>query len=123
MKIKLDENLPQELAGLLRQLGHEADSVADEGLTGRADSAVWAAAQRAGRFLITQDLDFSDVRRFRPGTHPGLMLVRLREPGYLALLARLRAVFATADFARWGGCLVVVSDHKVRVRRPVATAP
>jgi len=25
------------------------------------------------RFLITQDLDFSDIRRFAPGTQPGLM--------------------------------------------------
>jgi hypothetical protein len=34
-------------------------------------------AQRAGRFLVTQDLDFSDVRRFEPGSHHGLLLVRL----------------------------------------------
>ena len=30
---------------------------------------------------LTQDLDFSDVRQFRPGTRAGLMLVRLQQPG------------------------------------------
>ena len=69
MKLKLDENLPVSLASRLRVLDHDVDTVRDEGLTGHDDSAVWAAAQEAGRFLVTQDLDFSDVRRFAPGTH------------------------------------------------------
>jgi predicted nuclease of predicted toxin-antitoxin system len=43
-----------------------------------ADCEVWEAAQRDERFLITQDLDFSDVRRFVPGSHRGILLVRLR---------------------------------------------
>jgi len=38
---------------------------------------MWSAARRDERFLITQDLDFSDIRQFKPGTHPGLLLVRL----------------------------------------------
>jgi predicted nuclease of predicted toxin-antitoxin system len=86
MKIKLDENLPTRLGALLESLGHLVDTVADEGLTGRPDADVWIAAQKEGRFLITQDLDFSDTRQFQPGTHSGLLLVRLREPGANALL-------------------------------------
>ena len=34
------------------------------------------AAQSDGRFLITQDLDFSDAREYVPGTHHGLLRVR-----------------------------------------------
>lgn len=34
MKFKLDENLPVDLVSDLRQAGHDADSVPDEGLTG-----------------------------------------------------------------------------------------
>jgi len=45
----------------------------DRQLTGRADPDVWSAAQSARRFLITQDLDFSDIRRYKPGTHAGLL--------------------------------------------------
>jgi predicted nuclease of predicted toxin-antitoxin system len=76
MKVKLDENLPSGLALALRARGHDVDTVADEGLKGRDDATIWQAAQAEGRFLITQDLDFSDVRRFSPGTHAGLLLVR-----------------------------------------------
>lgn len=31
MKIKLDENLPSGLAKILAQLGHDADTITDEG--------------------------------------------------------------------------------------------
>ncbi len=91
MKVKLDENIPVRLAGLLATFGHAVDTVASEGLKGRSDSDVWSAAQREDRFLITQDLDFSDVRQFKPGTHAGLLLVRLREPGANALVSRIQA--------------------------------
>ncbi len=66
MKIKLDENLPESLVAELATLNHDADTVPQEGLAGHDDPDVWAAAQAAGRFLITQDLDFSDVRKSIP---------------------------------------------------------
>lgn len=94
MKVKLDENISAQLLEVLRHAGHDTDTVADEGLTGRPDHDVWAAAQAADRFLVTQNLDFSDSRRFGPGTHAGVLLVRLREPGAGALV---QAVSAVAD--------------------------
>jgi hypothetical protein len=83
------------------------------------DNEVWQAAQTADRFLITLDLDFSDMRRFTPGTHAGLLLVRLAQPGRNALAARVALLFETELVARWRGCLVVATEHKVRIKRPV----
>jgi predicted nuclease of predicted toxin-antitoxin system len=118
MRIKLDENLPTRLAPALIALGHDVDTVPAEGLAGRADPEIWAAAQRANRFFITQDLDFSDSRTYAPGSHHGLLLVRLREPGRNALLRRVLAVFANEGGASLGGCFVVASDRKTRTLRP-----
>lgn len=67
MRIKLDENLPHSLAAELSALGHDVDTVPQEGLRGQPDEAIWSAAQLSERFLITQDLDFSDIRQFKPG--------------------------------------------------------
>ena len=53
MRFKLDENLPGELVTDLRDLGHDADTVADEGLRGAADPAVMDAASAADRILST----------------------------------------------------------------------
>jgi predicted nuclease of predicted toxin-antitoxin system len=38
MKFKVDENLPAELLDDLRIVGHEAETVSDEGLTGVPDA-------------------------------------------------------------------------------------
>jgi predicted nuclease of predicted toxin-antitoxin system len=116
MKIKLDENLPSRLVGVLSSLGHDVHTVHDEALSGRPDADIWQAACSEGRFLITQDLDFSDTRRFAPGTHPGLLLLRLREPGAQALAAAVAAV--ATDIPEWQNCFVVVTENKVRVKRP-----
>jgi predicted nuclease of predicted toxin-antitoxin system len=118
MRIKLDENLPIRLAQALAELGHDVDTVPAEGLAGRNDPEVWAATQEADRFFITQDLDFSDARAFAPGSHHGLLLVRLREPGRTALAKRVLAIFAREGGADLVGCFVVASDRKTRVLRP-----
>ncbi len=118
MKIKLDENIPRSVVPALGQLGHDIDTVEREGLVGHSDAEVWDAAQAGRRFLITQDLDFSDIRKFKPGTHEGLLLLRLRLPGRSALAARLLSVFRSPDTATWPGCFVVATDRKIRVHRP-----
>ena len=118
MKLKLDENLPEALVAELAGLGHDADNVRLEGLAGRDDDAVWQAAQESGRFLITQDLDFSHVRQFAPGTHHGLLLVRLPLSGRRALIVRLTELFRVEEVESWAGCFVVLTEHKRRVLRP-----
>ncbi len=118
MRIKLDENLPASLASVLIRYGHDVDTVIDENLEGQDDAAVWKAAQRERRFFITQDLDFSDTRRFASGTHHGLLLLRLTRPGRLALAARLETPFAHEPVNEWQGRFVVASDLKLRVLRP-----
>ena len=119
MKIKLDENRPERLVSQLSQLGHDVDSVRAEGLAGQTDGEVWQATQSGNRFLITQDLDFSDMRLYAPGTHKGLLLVRLAHPGRNALTERVATLFATESVEQWVGCLVVATEHKLRVKRPV----
>lgn len=89
MKIKLDENLPLRLAGVLKGIGHDVHTVPGEQLTGHADNEIWGATQNESRFLITQDLDFSDLRRFAPGSHHGILLLRLRSPNRRNLISRV----------------------------------
>jgi predicted nuclease of predicted toxin-antitoxin system len=117
VRIKLDENLPAALAGILTAAGHDVDTAPQEGLTGRPDVDIWRAAQAAKRFLVTQDLDFSDVRRYQPGTHHGLLLVRLAEPSRRRLIERVRDLFATENTETWPGCFIVATDRKIRIRR------
>ncbi len=123
MKIKLDENLPFDLASMLTSSGHGVQTAREEGLSGAQDHEVWEAAQREERFFITQDLDFSDARRFAPGSHHGLLLVRLRQPSRRALSERVQEMFRGEDVSGWARCFVVATERKVRVRRPAGSLP
>lgn len=118
MKIKLDENMPVTLVHRLKSAGHDVDTVPEENLAGQDDATIWKAVKHADRFFITQDLDFSDIRQFTPGIHPGILLVRLRDPGRIALTERVMAIFLSEDIENWRKCLVVATDHKIRMRRP-----
>jgi predicted nuclease of predicted toxin-antitoxin system len=118
MKMKLDENLPLRLATALEDLGHDVHTTSSEGLTGHADLDVWGAAQAESRFLITQDLDFSDIRRFTPGSHAGVLLVRLHSASRQNLISRVENVFRSESVDEWSGCFVVVSERKIRVVKP-----
>lgn len=121
MRLKLEENLPVSAAPLLPARGYYVDTVRDEGLTERPDDAVWHAAPSESRFLITQDLDFSDTRKFTPGSHHGSLLVRLPDAeqwrgvsDYLVAVA-LRPGGVELDALR-----LVATPTKVRVIRSAA---
>ena len=120
MKVKLDENLPLQIAVELRARLHDVQTVWEEGLSGHADQDIWEEAQREGRVLITQDLDFSDARKFVPGTHHGIVLMRLRSPSRRNLIVRATELFGQEDISGWAGCFVIATERKVRVRRPGA---
>jgi predicted nuclease of predicted toxin-antitoxin system len=118
MKIKLDENLPFRVAALLKELGHDVHTAYEERLAGHPDKEIWEAAQQESRFLITQDLDFSDLRRFAPGSHSGILLVRLRAPNRRNLTIRIEELFQQENVSDWASCFVVVTERKTRVIKP-----
>lgn len=118
MKLKLDENLPRDLADELAARGLDVDTVLDEGLGGTADEAVVGAATAADRMLLTLDRGVGDLRRFPPGSHAGVVVLRptSQDPGsIIALSARL---LRSEDLDDLVGCVVVVDPVRVRIRRP-----
>jgi predicted nuclease of predicted toxin-antitoxin system len=95
----------------------EVHTLYEERLVGRPDAEVWEATQKESRFLITQDLDFSDSRKFAPGSHHGILLIRLRSPNRRALIERIEEMFRKENVGEWVGCFVVATERKIRVLR------
>jgi len=52
MKVKVDENLPREVADLLRDAGHDAITVGAEGLSGGSDGTIAATIRREGPWSL-----------------------------------------------------------------------
>jgi predicted nuclease of predicted toxin-antitoxin system len=116
VKLKLDENIPASLKAELVAIGHDVHTVVDEALVGSSDERIWTRCQEEERSLVTQDLDFSDSRKFKPGRHAGLLLIRLQNLG-AALIGLLKSIFERHDVGTWKKCFVVVSETKIRIQR------
>ncbi len=94
MKFKLDENLPVETAGDLRQLGHDAATVIEEDLSGAEDLTVVAAANAEGRVLLTLDKGIANIRKYRFEELSGIVLFRPDSPGRKEVLSFVRSYLA-----------------------------
>jgi predicted nuclease of predicted toxin-antitoxin system len=105
----------------LATMGHSADRVHDQGLSGATDEVVWSRVITEGRFFITLDLDFSDVRRFPVGSHPGILLLRPVVRGVNGVQRILDRVVKEQPLESLRGCLAVADDHHTRIRRPAST--
>jgi predicted nuclease of predicted toxin-antitoxin system len=118
MKIKLDENVTTGVIPVLKSSGHDVQTTSDEGLTGKPECEIWSATQSEDRFLVTQDMDFSDARKFAPGTHHGILLLCLHSPNQAAIITRVTELFESEAIETWKHCFVVATEHKLRVLRP-----
>jgi predicted nuclease of predicted toxin-antitoxin system len=117
MKFKLDENISRHLKVSLNKLDHDVLTVADQGLLSNPDTLIADAAKNEGRILITLDVEFADLRKYPPGSHPGIILFRPKSFGPLAVNRFIEEFFQNTDIEDLRNCVVVVEPSKVRVRR------
>ncbi len=116
-RFKVDENLPNEIAELLDGRGFDAVTVADQAWSGLPDDLLWHRIQQEDRWIVTADKEFGDVRRYSPGSHAGVLLLRSREEGLDDYLSLATTAADCIDFDDAAGAVVVVTDRGVRIRR------
>jgi predicted nuclease of predicted toxin-antitoxin system len=116
VRVKLDENLPAEFLADLQAAGHDADSVASEGLTGSPDPTILAAALSDGRVLLTLDKGLADLRQHPRGRSPGVVLFRPASTGRGTTLAFVRRHLALLHDRDLTGRLLVVTERSARLR-------
>ena len=118
MKLKLDENLSRHLKPVLRDQGHDVLTAADENLLSRPDTEIARAAAAEQRILLTLDVQFADLRKYPPGSHPGIILFRPLSLGPLWVNRFVADFMRSADLGALAGCVAVVEPGRVRVRYP-----
>ncbi|MBI4506944.1 MAG: DUF5615 family PIN-like protein [Chloroflexi bacterium] len=115
MKFKIDENLPVELAELLRAAGYDALTVHEEALRGAHGDSLVEVCRREERILVTLDLDFASIAAYPPEAHPGFIVLRPHrqdKPRLISLLQRVVPLLAaeSAEHRLW-----IVEDARVRI--------
>lgn len=117
-RIKLDENLGRTHQRFLQALGYDAEMVVDRGLSGTSDDVIWQHICEEDRFFITLDLGFSDIRRYQPGSHRGVLLLRPETRGRQLVMEVLERVCREFSLQSLYRCVAVADATKTRVRRP-----
>lgn len=118
MKVKLDENLPVRVAAIVAGRGYDVDTAVDEGLAGADDLTVSKVATEAGRLVLTMDRGFGDVRRYPPGTHAGILVVRIEDQSAPAVADTVEGLVDAVDLDGLSGCVAVYRHGNLRIRRP-----
>lgn len=77
MKCKLDENFGTRTQHIFETSGHEVQTVRQEALQGASDIRLFEVCVREQRCLVTLDLDFADVTRFRAVRTAGIVVIRV----------------------------------------------
>lgn len=116
MPFKLDENLHPDAAEFLRQSGHDAVTVYEQGLRGFHDSDIAKVCGREQRSLVTLDLDFADVRNYPPANYSGIIVLRLADQSRTAVLRVLQRLLPALRTESLVGKLWIVDEVQIRIR-------
>ena len=122
MRFLADMGVSHRTVAWLRDAGHDAVHLRDQGLQRLPNGEIFAKAVAEGRVILTFDLDFGEIVALSRGQRVGVVLFRLKDTTTPFLNQRLATVLADAEAALCDGAIVVVEDSRHRVRR-FPTAP
>ncbi len=81
------------------------------------DADLWSRVQADGRWLVTADKGFADLRSHPPGTHAGMLLLRAEPESRQAYLELTARVLERLDLGGVPRALVVASPSGIRIRK------
>lgn len=122
-QVKVDEDLPEAVADLFATAGYGAATVRQQGWNGLDDDVLWERIQAEGRWLVTADKGFGDVRMYVPGSYAGVIVLRAEIESRRRYMDLAQALIRSVRLEEVAGCLVVVTLRGIRIRRPSGFTP
>lgn len=117
MKFLLDENISPKTADFLKDLGHDVVHIRDVNLKGSTDDDIIEYAKKHGLVLITIDRDFGNIIDYRPGTHCGIIRLKLRYMPSKIVNLVLKTFLKELNPEDIYGNLAIVEENRYRLRK------
>ncbi len=100
----------------LREQGHEAAHLREEGLHRMPNGEIFTKAISENRVILTFDLDFSEIAALSHGKKVSVILFRLHNTRRFNVIKRLSSVLRDSREALDKGAVVVVEEFRHRIR-------
>ena len=117
MKFLLDMGLARSTVQYLRDCGHDALHLRDQGLQRLPDTEIVVTAVAEQRIILTHDLDFGRIVSLSKATVPSVVTFRFGDMRASAVNRQLDEIIARFSVDLERGALISVTDQGIRVRR------
>jgi hypothetical protein len=119
LKIKLDENLGNRGAELIRQAGHDVKTVSQQGLCSSPDRELVEICRKEKRCLVTLDVDFGNPLLFKPENYSGIAILRLpAKAGPDDLIDAVRTMIGGLAQKEINGKVWIIQRGRIREYQP-----
>jgi len=110
-------NISPKTVQSLRQNGWDIVRVSDILPANAHDYFILEFARNNGYVIITQDLDFSTIIALEGYKYPSLITIRVFNSDPDLVTKRLLDVFPEIDYNLCDGCVVIIEEINIRIRK------
>lgn len=107
----------------LREQGHDAVHLREQGLQRLPDPEILKKGLDEGRVVLTVDLDFPQILAASSAALPSVILFRLADQTPASLIRRLQQFLPFCQAELLSGAVLSVTETAVRLRRLPLTKP
>lgn len=116
MRFLADMGVSIRVVEWLRNNGHDAKHLREEGLQRMPNGEIFTKAVRENRTIITFDLDFGEIVALAKGAKASVIIFRLHDTRASHVIRRLSTALKDAVNVLEKGAIVVIEESRHRVR-------